>query len=71
MQNKRVIWIDILAIVGIFVLLVASVLLNFEKYLFRLPFVTLFAFYAIGKYMRDLELKIWNKKHAGDDLGAE
>lgn len=71
MQNKRVIWIDMLAIAGIFVLLVASVLFNFEKYLFRLPFVTLFAFYGIGKYMRDLEIRIWDKKHASDDPGSE
>jgi predicted membrane protein len=62
-MKKRVVAVDIVAIVGIFCLLLAAIFLKFEKYLFRLPFVTLFAFYLIGKYARDYELKLWEKRH--------
>jgi len=62
-MKKRVMIVDVVAIVSIFFLLVAGILLKFEEYLFRLPFVTLFAFYLIGKYARDYELKLWEKRH--------
>jgi len=61
--KKRVIIVDIVAILGIFVLLSASVLLDFQEYLFKLPFITLLVFYAIGKYARDYELKLWDRKN--------
>ena len=62
-MEKRVPRVDMFAILGIFVILVVAILLELDKYLFRIPFVTLFVFYAIGKYARDYEIKLWNKKH--------
>jgi hypothetical protein len=59
--------VDLVAILGIAALLLIAIQFEFEKYLFRLPFVTLYAFYLIGKLCRDYELKLWGRKHAGND----
>jgi hypothetical protein len=66
-MKKQVITVDIVAMIGIFALLMVGILFDLEKYLFSLPFVTLYAFYLIGKFARDYELKLWERKHSGSD----
>lgn len=63
MAQKRVIVVDMVFMVALLVLLVGSLLLNLDRFLFRLPFVTLLLFYYIGKWARSYEIKLQNRRN--------
>lgn len=49
--------VDIYFIFLLMVFLIILVLLNVMDFLYKLPYVTFLAFYYIGKYARDYEIK--------------
>lgn len=49
--------VDIYFIVLLAVLLILSNLFGLDKFLFKFPYITLLAFYFIGKFARNYELK--------------
>jgi hypothetical protein len=62
-MKKQVKWVDLVAMIAICCLLLAAYATKWDRYLFRLPFVTLLTFYFVGKSVRDYELRLWDKKH--------
>ena len=61
-MKKRIVIVDLLAIVGITAFLTAVVLLDIKQYFFNTASVILLSFYFVGKAARDWEQKLWDKK---------
>jgi len=56
-SKKRISVVDIYFILLLAIFLVILLFLHMIDFLFKLPYVTLLAFYYVGKYARDLELR--------------
>jgi hypothetical protein len=55
--------ISIYSILGIALFLILAVIFDYDKYLFKYSFVTAYGFFLIGKYVRDYEIKRWNRRN--------
>ena len=55
-KNKRSI-VDFYFLIFLAIILVFSTFLGLNKFLFKLPYITLMFFYFIGKWARNYEIK--------------
>ena len=55
--------VSIYSILGIGLFLILAVVFDFDKYLFKFSFVTAYGFFVIGKYVRDYEIRLWNRRN--------
>ncbi len=64
-QQRHVWFVDLTAILVVGALGYLAATTSFgDKFLWRMPVVTLWAFYFMGKYARNFELRLWEKRHA-------
>jgi hypothetical protein len=56
-KNNRRSIVDLYFLVALAVILIISYFAGLDKFLFKLPYITLMAFYFIGKFARDYEIK--------------
>ena len=62
-QPKQVMIVDVVAILMIAAVAMLAMIPSVERLMFRFLVVTLMVFYFLGKWARDFELKLWEKRH--------